>query len=91
MNKWSTSECAVVDSFMIHTCKYSTASRRKALRKYRDPERGWSKTTEGWTYGRKCYMSLDVDILLIMEWLVTKGNSHDSLVSHEMVDSVRNF
>ena len=32
-----------------------------------------------------------VDSLLIMEWLVTRGNIHDSRVSHYMVDSVRNF
>ena len=36
-------------------------------------------------------MAIDVDSLLIMEWLVTKGNMHDSHVSHDMVDSVRNF
>ena len=36
-------------------------------------------------------MSMDVDSLLIMEWKVTRGNIHDSRVSHEMVDSVRNF
>lgn len=26
-----------------------------------------------------------------MEWLIAKGNMHDSYVSHNMVDSVRNF
>jgi hypothetical protein len=36
-------------------------------------------------------MSLNIDSLLIMDWLVTKGNMHDSRVSHDMVDSVRNF
>jgi hypothetical protein len=87
----SMKECAAVDSFMIHTCKYSTAMRRKYWGNYKDPESGWSKTTKGWTYGRKCHMSLDIDSLLIMDWIITKGNIHDSRVSHEMVDSVRNF
>ena len=82
---------AAVDSFMIHTCKYSTAARRKYWGNYRDPESGWSKTTKGWSYGRKCHMTLDIDSLLIMEWLITRGNIHDSRVSHDMVDSVRNF
>ncbi len=84
-------ECAALDSFMIHTCKYSTALRRKYWGNYKDPESGWSKTTKGWSYGRKCHMTLDIDSLLIMDWIVTKGNIHDSRVSHNMVDSVRNF
>jgi len=88
---YSMKECAALDSFMIHTCKYSTAIRRKNWGKYRDPESGWSKTTKGWSYGRKCHMSMDVDSLLIMEWKVTRGNIHDSKVSHDLVDSVRNF
>ena len=60
---------------MIHTCKYSTAMRRKYWGNYKDPGSGWSKTTKGWSYGRKCHMTLDID----------------SRVSHEMVDSVRDF
>ncbi len=84
-------ECAAVNSFIIRTCKYSTAMRRKHWGNYRDSYGGWSKTTKGWSYGRKCHMSLDIDSLLIMDWLVTRGNMHDSLVSHYMVDSVRNF
>ena len=58
---------------------------------YRDPYGGWSNTTKGWKYGRKCHMSVDVVTLLIMDWLFSRGNIHDSKVSHEMVDSVRNF
>ncbi len=84
-------EIAAVDSFMIHTCKYSTAMRRKYWGKYKDTGSGWSKTTKGWSYGRKCHMTLDADSLLIMDWLITKGNIHDSRVSRDMVDSVRNF
>jgi hypothetical protein len=88
---YSMKEYAAVDSFMIDTCKYPTAMRRKHRGNYKDPESGWSKTTKGWTYGRKCHMSLDTDTLPIMDWLVTRKNMHDSRVSHEMVDSVRNF
>ena len=53
---------AAIDSFMIHTCKYSTASRRKLRGNYKDPESGWSKTTKGWSYGRKCHVAMDVDV-----------------------------
>ena len=36
-------------------------------------------------------MSMDVDSHLIIEWLVTGRNIHDSKVSHETIDSVRDF
>lgn len=88
---YSIESIAAIDSFMIHTCKHSTAMRRKAWNNYKDPVSGWSKTTKGWSYGRKCHMSIDIDSLIIMEWLITKGNMHDSHVSHNMVDSVRDF
>ena len=88
---YSMESIAAVDSFMIHTCKHSTAMRRKAWNNYKDPLSGWSKTTKGWSYGRKCYMTIDVDFLIIMEWMVTKGNLYDSHGVHDMVDSVRNF
>ena len=87
---YSMEECAAMDSFTIHTCRYSTAMRRKPRGNYMDPESGWPRTAKGWTYGRKCHMPVDVDSLLIMDWLVTRGNIHDSRVSHDM-DSVRNF
>ena len=41
---YSMESIAAVDSFMIHTCKYSTAARRKVWGNYRDPESGWLKT-----------------------------------------------
>ena len=88
---YSMNEIAAFDSFMIHTCKQSTAERRMKYRNYKDPLSGWSKTTKGWSYGRKCHMSIDVDSLLINEWIVTKGNIHDSSVAHELIDSVRNY
>ena len=88
---YSMESIAAVDSFMIHTCKHSTAMRRKAWNNYKDPVSGWSKTTKEWSYGSKCHMTIDVDSLLTMEWLVTKGNLHDSHVSHDMINSIRDF
>ena len=55
--------------------------RRKAWNNYKDPVSGWSMTTKGWSYGRKYHMAIDVDSLIIMEWLVTKGNMYDSHMS----------
>ena len=65
-SKYSVNEIAAFDSFMVHTCKHSTAERRRKYRNYKDP-------------------------LLINEWIITKGNVHDSSASHEMIDSVRNY
>ena len=48
---YSIESIAAIDSFMIHTCKHSTAMRRKAWNNYKDPVSGWSKTTKGWSYG----------------------------------------
>ena len=56
-----------VDSFMIHTCKRATAMKREAGDNYKDPVSGQSKTTECWSYGRKYYMTIDINSLLIME------------------------
>lgn len=58
----------------------------KALWQVQDPESEWSKTTKGWPYGRKCRLSMDVDSRLMIDWVITKGNIHDSSVSHKMVD-----
>ena len=44
---YSMESIAAVDSFMIHTCKHSTAMRRKAWNNYKDPLSGCSKTTKG--------------------------------------------
>jgi len=82
---------AAIDSFMVHTCKYSTAARRRVWGNYTDPESGWSRTTKGWSYGRKCHVAMDVDSLIVLEWIVTRGNLHDSRVSHDLIDTIRNF
>ncbi len=34
---------------------------------------------------------MDVDSLIVMEYMVTKGNLHDSKVAHGLIDSLRNF
>ena len=49
------------------------------------------KDNKGKVLWKKCHMTIDIDSLLIMEWLITKGNLYDSHVSHDMVDSVRYF
>ena len=36
-------------------------------------------------------MTIDVDSLLINEWVITRGNIHNLSVSHEMIDSARNY
>ncbi len=61
---YSINKIAAFDSFMIHTCKYSTAERRSKYSNYKDPLSGWSKKTKGWSYGRKCHVTIDVDSLL---------------------------
>ena len=78
-----------MDSFMFLTCKYSAAVRRKYWKKYKDHELGWYKTTKGWSYGRKCHVSMDVESCIIRESIVTSRNIHDSKISHDLVDSVR--
>jgi hypothetical protein len=34
---------------------------------------------------------MDVDSLTVLAWIVTKGNLHDSKVSHDLIDAIRNF
>ena len=82
---------AAIDSFMMYICRYSTAARRKVWGNYTDPESGWSSTTKGRSYGRKCHVVADADSLIEVDWIVTKGNLHDSRVSHNLIDSVRGF
>lgn len=79
-----TKEVADIDSYIIHTCKYSTVFRMKCWENYKDPKSGFPKTTKKWCYGGKCHITIDVDVSLIMDWLVTKGNIHDSKVSHDL-------
>jgi len=34
---------------------------------------------------------MDIDSLVIAEWIITSGNIHDSKASHHLIDSVRDF
>ena len=34
---------------------------------------------------------MDVDSLIVLDWIVTKGNLHDSKASHYLIDAARNF
>ena len=34
---------------------------------------------------------MDTDSLIVLDWIVTKGNLHDFRASHDLIDSVRNF
>ena len=49
---YSMESIVAVDSFLVHTCKYSTPMRRKV-----------------WSCGRKYHMTIDIDSILIMEWI----------------------
>ena len=40
-------EIAAFESFMVHTCKHSTAERRRKYSNYKDPLSGWPKATKG--------------------------------------------
>jgi hypothetical protein len=44
---YSMESIAAIDSFIVHTCKHSTAVRRKIWGNNKDPESGWSKTING--------------------------------------------
>jgi hypothetical protein len=41
-------ENAAIDSFIVKTCKNSTAIRRKRYRNYRDQHSSWGFSTKGW-------------------------------------------
>jgi len=34
---------------------------------------------------------MDIDSLVIAEWIITRGSIHDSRVSHYLIDSIRDF
>ena len=70
---YAVNEMAALDSYMSHTCKYTTAKRRKDSN-YKNPLSGWS-------YRGKSHISNDVDSLLINEWVVTKWNIHNHIDS----------
>ena len=56
-------ENAAIDSFIVKTCKQSTAIRRRIYSGYKDQGSSWGFSTKGWEYGRKVSISLDIDSL----------------------------
>jgi len=70
-------ENAAIDSFIVKTCKNSTAVRRKRYRNYRDQHSSWGFSTKGWEYGRKVSISFDIDSTAIVEWETTTASLHD--------------
>ncbi|MGP6239707.1 transposase [Cuniculiplasma sp. SKW4] len=65
--------------------------RGKCWGNYKDPYGGLPRTINVLKYGGKCHTSVKIDTLQIMGWSFTKGNIHDSKVSQDMLDSLRNF
>ncbi|MGC9073811.1 MAG: transposase [Caldisericum sp.] len=84
-------ENSAIDSFIVKTCKSSTASRRKNYGNYKDPLSSWGFSTKGWQYGRKISISLDIDSSAILEWNVTTASLHDKNMAFPLIDSVRNY
>ena len=56
-------ENAAIDSFIVKTCKQSTASRGRIYGNYKDKHSTWGFSTKGWEYWRKVSISLDIDSL----------------------------
>jgi len=46
-------ENPAIDSFIVKTCKNSTAIRRKRYRNYMDQQSSWGFSTKGWEYVMK--------------------------------------
>ena len=82
-------ENAVIDSFIVKTCKHTTAQRRRKSGKYKDPESSWGYGTKGFEYGRKTHVAQDVDSTAAVEWKVTTASIHDSVMAFPMIDAVR--
>ena len=59
-------ENSAIDSFIVKTCKQSTASRRRMYGNYKDPDSSWGFSTKGWEYGKKVHVSLDIDSTAIV-------------------------
>jgi hypothetical protein len=84
-------ENSAIDSFIVKTCKQSTASRRRIYHNYKDSDSSWGFSTKGWEYGRKCHVSLDIDSTAIVEWEVTNASVSDKNIAFPLIDSVRDF
>ena len=80
---------AAIDSFIVKTCKHTTAQRRRPWGKYKDPGSSWGYGTKGFEYGRKTHVAQDIDSTAAVEWRMTTASIHDSTVAREMIDAVR--
>ena len=81
-------ENAAIDSFIVKTCKNSTAMRRKKYKNYRDQHSSWGFSTKGWEYGRKVSISFDIDSTAIVEWETTTASLHDKNIAFPLIDSI---
>ena len=61
-------ENAAIDSFIVKTCRDSTAKRMRKSHDYKDPDSSWGYGTKGFQYGRKAHMSQDLDSTAILEY-----------------------
>ena len=82
-------ENASIDSFIVKTCKDSTAQRMRKSCYYKDPDSSWGYGTKGFQYGRNAHVSQDIDSTAFLEWNITTASIHDSTVVIERIDSVR--
>jgi len=84
-------ENSAIDSFIVRTCKSSTASRRKNYGNYKDPLSSWGFSTKGWQYGRKISVSFDIDSSAIVEWNVTTASLHDKNISFPLINTLKDY
>ncbi|MCL4447839.1 MAG: transposase [Thermoplasmatales archaeon] len=84
-------ENSAIDSFIVKTCKQSTASRRRIYCSYKDEESSWGFSTKGWEYGKKVHVSLDIDSTAVVEWEITTASVSDKNIAFSLIYSVRNY
>ncbi|WP_077076271.1 hypothetical protein [Cuniculiplasma divulgatum] len=64
----TSNENAVIDSFIVKTCRDSTSKRMRKSHNYKDPDSSWGYGMKGFQYGRKVHMSQDLDSTAILEY-----------------------
>ncbi|MVT13837.1 MAG: transposase [Euryarchaeota archaeon] len=82
---------SAIDSFIVRSCKSSTASRRKNYGNYKDPLSFLGFSTKGWQYGRKISVSFDIDSSAIVEWNVTTASLHDKNISFPLINTLKEY
>jgi hypothetical protein len=74
----SNGENAAIDSFIVKTCKHTTAQRRGKSGKYKDTESSWGYGTKGFEYGRKTHVAQEIiDSVRGHEYILMDG-AYDS-------------